>query len=159
MAAFLISVLTILMLLAGSCSTASPNALKGPWALDFKTSGGFIGIGKGSIAVDSEGQFTCSHNNKGQVVSGATGTLNASELHPINDAVAHLDPKGWNQPGLNVAAPDAFGYKLEFRNGTDKQEITTVQWHDNTVGQLPDDLKKLDAVLEQTMKARCAGQP
>ncbi len=159
MPAFLISVLAMLLLLAGSSSTTSPDVPKGPWTLDFKTSGGFIGIGKGSIVVDSEGKFTCSRNNKGQVVNGATGTLNASQLQTITDAVGRLDPKGWNQPGLNVAAPDAFGYKLEFRTGPDKKEITTVQWYDNTTGQLPADLKRLDAVLEQTMKARCSGPP
>jgi hypothetical protein len=158
MPALLILVLTML-LLAGSCSSTPPAVQKGPWSLDFKTSGGFIGIGKGSIAVDSAGRFACSSNNRGEVVKGATGTLNPQTLRPISDAVAQLDPKGWKQPGLDVAAPDAFGYKLEFRSGPDQKEITTVQWYDNTAGQLPDDLKKLDVVLEQTMKARCRGLP
>jgi len=156
MPAFLISVLTMSLLLAGSCSTTSPDSQKGPWSLDFKTSGGFIGIGKGSIVVDSEGGFTCSHNNKDQVVRGLTGKLNASQLQPIREAVAQLDPKGWNKPGLNVAASDAFGYNLEFRQGPEKKDVSTVQWYDNT--KLPDDLKKLDAVLEQTMKTQCGGR-
>jgi hypothetical protein len=156
MAAFMISGLTFLLLLAGSCSTTSPAVQKGPWSLDLKTSGGFIGVGKGSISVDSEGNFACSSNNRGQVVKGATGVLNPRQLQPISDAVAKLDLKGWNIPGLNVAAPDAFGYKLEFRTGADLNEITPVQWYDNTAGQLPDDLKRLSAVLEESMKARCS---
>jgi hypothetical protein len=158
MPAFLISVLTISLLLTGSCSTTSPDRPKGPWSLDFKTSGGFIGIGKGSIVVDSEGQFTCSHNNRDQVVRGLTGKLNASQLQPISEAVAQLDPGGWNKPGLKVAASDAFGYNLELRQGPEKKDVSTVQWYDNTADQLPDDLKKLDAVLEQTMKTQCGGR-
>jgi len=159
MAAFMISALTFLLLLAGSCSTASPPVQKGPWSLDFRTSGGFIGVGKGSISVDSEGKFACSSNNRGEVVKGATSVLNPRQSQLISDAVAKLDRKGWNIPGLNVAAPDAFGYKLTFRTGADLKEVTPVQWYDNTAGQLPDDLKRLSAVLEETMKARCSASP
>ena len=158
MPAFLISVLTML-LLAGSCSSTSHVVQKGPWSLELRTSGGFIGVGKGSMSIDSEGKFACSSSNRGEVINGAKGTLNQRELQPFSDAVAKLDRKGWDIPGLNVAAPDAFGYKLEFRTGPDLKELTTVQWYDNTAGQLPDDLKKLDAVLEQAMKSRCGGSP
>jgi len=159
MAALMISGLTFLLLLAGSCSIKSTAVQKGPWSLDFRTSGGFIGVGKGSISVDSEGKFACSSNNRGEVVKGATGVLNPPQLQPISDAVAKLDRKGWNIPGLNVAAPDAFGYKLTFRTGDELKEGTPVQWYDNTAGQLPDDLKRLSAVLEETIKARCSASP
>jgi hypothetical protein len=149
----------MLLVLAGSCSSTTPATQKGIWSLDFKTSGGFIGVGKGSIAVDSDGQFSCSHKDRNNVFSGKTGKLTPQQLQAIREAIAQLDPKGWNKPGLNVAASDAFGYNLEFRTGPDKKEITTVQWYDNTADQIPDDLKKFDAVLEQTMKARCSGLP
>jgi len=158
MPAFLISVLTML-LLAGSCSSTSHAVQKGPWSLELRTSGGFIGVGKGNIVVDSDGKCSFSETNREQVRSNVSGTLYPRQFQPISQAVAQLDPKGWNKPGLDVAAPDAFAYKLEFRTGPDKKEVTTVQWYDNTVGQLPDDLKRLDAVLEQTMKARCSGPP
>src|SRR4029079_16933961 len=128
-----ISVLTFLLLLAGSCSTASPPAQKGPWSLDLKTSGGFVGSGKGNIAVDSEGKCVYSETNRDRVRASVTATLYPRQFQPINEAVAQLDPKGWNKPGLNVAAPDAFSYKLEFRTGADKKDVTTVQWYDNTV--------------------------
>jgi len=158
MPAFLISVLTML-LLAGSCSSPSHTVQKSPWSIELRTSGGFIGVGKGNIVVDSEGQCTFSETNRDQVRSEVSGTLYPRQFKPISQAVAQLDPKGWNKPGVDVAAPDAFIYKLEFRTGPDKKEITTVRWYDNTAGQLPDDLKRLDAVLEQTMKARCSGLP
>jgi hypothetical protein len=159
MPAFLISVLTMLLLLAGSCSSTPPAVQKGPWSLELKTSGGFIGIGKGNIAVDSEGKCTYSEANRDQVHNSVNGTLHPRQFQPIKEAVAQLDPQGWKKPGLDVAAPDAFGYKLEFRTGPDKKEITTVQRYDNTANQLPEDLKKLDALLEQTMKTRCGGPP
>jgi hypothetical protein len=57
------------------------------------------------------------------------------------------------EPDLNVAAPDAFGYKLELRMGT--EESNTVQWYDNTRDQLPPDLKRLSDVLMQTMRTAC----
>ena len=159
MNAFLISLSTFFLLLAGSCATTAPptsTPVSKTWLLDYKTSGGFVGVGKGSIAVDSEGKFACSSNNRGEVVKGATGTLTPRQLQPISDAVAQLDFKGWNIPGLNVAAPDAFGYKLEFRTGPDLKDV---QWYDNTADKLPADLKRLGDVLEETIKTRCSGPP
>lgn len=152
MSSFLISISISLLLLVGPCSHGSPTVPKGPWSLDYKTSGGFVGVGKGSIIVNSEGKFACSSNNRGEVVKGATGTLTPKQLQTVSGAVAQLNPKGWNVPGLNVAAPDAFGYKLEFRAAND---VTPVQWYDNTVDKLPADLKHLSAALDDTMKARC----
>jgi len=159
MPAFLIAMATFLLLLAGSCSTTPPAVQKGPWSVDLKTSGGFGGIGKGNVAVDSEGKCTYSEASRDQVKQSVIGTLSPRQLQPVSEAVTQLDPKGWKKPGLDVAAPDAFGYKLEFRSGPDKKEVTTVQWYDNTAGELPADLKRLDAVLEQTMKNRCSGPP
>lgn len=167
MPGFLISVLTCLLLLAGSCSNASStqssntstSAQTEPWSLELKTFGGFVGVGRGNIAVNSEGKCTYSENNRDQVKSPLTGTLNPRQLQPIKEAVARLDPKGWNKPGLNVSAADAFGYKLEFRTGPDLKQLTPIQWYDNTADQLPEDLKRLSAALEQTMKNRCGGPP
>jgi len=163
MSSFLISGFVFLLLLAGSCSNKPaappPTTQSGPWSIDYKTSGGFVGVGKGSISLDSEGKFACSSNNRGEVVKGATGNLNPRQLQPISDAVTKLDPKGWNITGLNVAAPDAFSYKLEFRTGADLKELTTVQWYDNTAGLLPQDLKRLSAVVEETMKKVCLSKP
>lgn len=163
MNAFLISIAMFLLLLAGSCSSApvqnSSSGPKGPWSIDYKTSGGFVGAGKGNIAIDSEGKCHYSMNNRDQAKSAVTGTLYPRQLKPIVEAVAQLDPKGWNKPGLNVAAPDAFGYKLEFSAGTDSKDVHTVQWYDNTIDQLPEDVKRLSVLLEQAMKTPCGGQP
>ncbi len=92
-------------------------------------------------------------------MSGVTGTLYPRQLQPISEAVAKLDPKGWNKPSLNVAAADAFGYKLEFTTGKDNPQLFSAQWYDNTADQLPDDLKRLDTVLEDIMKKGCVGPP
>ena len=158
MNAFLISMSMCLLLLAGSCSTTtrstSPPVGK-TWSLDYKTSGGFAGGGKGSVSVDSEGKFACSNSNRGQPVDGNSGVLTASQLRAVSEAVSKLDLKVWNIPGLNVAAPDAFGYQLKLHTGPGLDEVTTAQWYDNTVDKLPADLKRLSAVLEETMKARC----
>ena len=160
MLGFLISCLTILLLLAGSCSQqspAQPKTIQGPWSLELTTSGGFVGRGRGNLAV-SGGKFACSQANQ-QNRKGLEGVLNARQQQPIIDALAQVDPNGWNKPGLAVAAPDAFAYRLELRTGPHLKEVFTVQWYDNTMDQLPPDLKKLSEVLLQTMNTSCGGTP
>jgi hypothetical protein len=167
MPSLLISTLVFLLLLVGSCSSqpselshsSQPRDTKTSWSLDLKTSGGFVGVGRGNLSVNHEGRFECSHADRQQVKKGAAGTLNPGQLKPISDAVAQLDPKGWNKPGLNVSAADAFGYKLEYRAATNSDGVFTVQWYDNTADQLPDDLKKLSEVLLRTMNTSCGGTP
>ena len=162
-----ISTLIFLLLLVGSCSSHSSDLnhssqsrnAKTSWSLDLKTSGGFVGVGRGNLSVSHDGRFACSHADREQVKKGASGTLNPGQLKPISDAVAQLDPKGWNKVGLNVAAADAFAYKLEYRAGTESSEVFTIQWYDNTADQLPDDLKKLSDVLLRTMSTSCGGTP
>jgi len=158
MSPLIISTLTIVLLVVGSCSSQPPE-LKPSWGLDFNTSGGFAGVGRGNISVNDVGRFECSHLDRQEIKKGAAGTLKPGQLKPISDAVAQLDTKGWSKPGLNVSAADAFGYKLEFHNGTDSKQIFTAQWYDNTADQLPGDLKKLSDVLLQTMKTSCGVTP
>jgi len=98
------------------------------------------------------------HISNGKILKkAASGTLKPGQLKPISDAVTQLDPNGWNKPGLNVSAADAFGYKLEFHRG--KDQAFNVQWYDNTADQLPDDLKKLSDVLLKRMSGSCDGTP
>jgi hypothetical protein len=161
----LISTLLSLLLLVGSCSSQSTelNGSKqgtdanSSWSVDLNTSGGFAGSGRGNLSVNHQGRFECSHAERQEIKKGASGTLKPIQLKPIADAVAQLAPDGWSKPGLNVSAADAFGYKLEFRNGRDNAQVFTVQWYDNTADQLPDDLKKLSDVLLQTMSNSCGG--
>src|SRR3954452_12246554 len=125
MSPFLISISMGLLLLSGSCSTRTPPAsppVGKTWSLDYKTSGGFAGGGKGSVSVESEGKFACSSNNRGQPVNGNSGVLTASQLRAVSEAVSKLDLKEWNIPGLNVAAPDAFGYQLKLHSGAGLDE-------------------------------------
>lgn len=162
MLGFLVTGLTVLLLMAGSCSQQSPPApktIQAPWSLQLTTSGGFAGRGRGNISVNSEGKFSCSQTNRQDVRKGVEGGLHSTVFKPINDAVAQLNPKEWNKPGLNVAAPDAFSYKLELSTGTDNKEKFTVQWYDNTMDQLPPDLKTLSNVLLQTMNSSCGERP
>ena len=142
------------MILAGSCGT-SPAKQKATWSLQLTTSGGFAGIGNGNLSVDSEGRFKYeSPARPADVHKGCEGKLTNDQVQLISDAVEKSDPEHWNRPELNVAAPDAFGYKLELRAGS-KVKPTTVQWYDNTRDQLPDDLKQLSAALMQIMKTAC----
>jgi hypothetical protein len=145
--------LTLLLILSGSCGV-DPVIQKGPWSLKLTTSGGFAGVGTGNISVDSEGKYRYQEpSSPQQVRKGCDSTFKPKELQGLSDAVSQADPKGWNLPDLNVAAPDAFGYKLELRIGT--EEPTTVQWYDNTRDKLPADLKRLSDAAIQAMRAAC----
>src|SRR5215510_5577608 len=146
--------LSLLLILAGSCGIEHVTQ-KNPWSVKLTTSGGFAGVGTGNLSVDSNGKFEYQEPmSPQQVRTGCKGTLYPKQLQPINDAVAESNPKEWNRPDLNVAAPDAFGYKLELRMGSDSEPVT-VQWYDNTKDKLPADLKQLSDVLMQTMKTAC----
>ena len=150
-----ISFLSLLLILSGSCGL-EPVTQKGPWSLKLTTSGGFAGVGTGNMSVDSEGKYEYQAPvSPQQVRKGCKGTLASKQLQPLSDAVAQSNPKEWTRPDLNVAAPDAFGYKLELRMGPNS-EATTVQWYDNTRDSLPPDLKRLGDVLSQTMRTACA---
>ena len=118
MSQFAISVLGLLLILSGSCGP-EPVTQKGPWSLKLTTSGGFAGVGMGNLTVDSEGKFEYEEPTSPQVRKGVKGTLDPKQLQPLLDAVAQSKPKEWNRPDLNVAAPDAFGYKLELRMGSE----------------------------------------
>ena len=150
----LASLLTLALLLSGSCG-AQPSASNNKWSLTLTTSGGFAGIGTGNLSADSDGNFKYDAPSPPRGVhKGCSGKLSAQQLRPISDAVTRANPKDWNRPDLKVAAPDAFGYKLELRTGSNSQTIT-VQWYDNTREQLPDDLKQLSDALLAMMKTAC----
>jgi hypothetical protein len=149
-----IALLSLLLTVAGSCGV-EPLTQKGPWSLKLTTSGGFAGVGTGNISVDSQGKVSYeSPVTPNSPRKGCTGTLYKERFDPINDAVLRSNPKDWNQPGLNVAAPDAFGYKLELRIGSAGDPVM-VQWYDNTKDKLPDDLRHLSEVLLEQMKNEC----
>ena len=146
--------LSLLLILSESCGV-EPVIQKGPWSLKLATSGGFAGVGTGNLSVDSEGKFRYEEPVSSQRVrKGCEGTLYNRQLQPLLEAVAQSNPKEWNRPDLNVAAPDAFKYKLELRMGSDS-DPATVQWYDNTKDKLPADLKRLSDAILQTMKTAC----
>jgi len=147
----LFSVLAVLLLLSGPCGRQTTTP-KSPWSLELTTSGGFAGIGRGNLSVDSEGKFNYYGRSAQKVRQGCESKFTPKQLQPIKDAVAKSHPREWNKPGLNIAAPDAFGYKLELQTNGQKY---TVEWYDNTSDQLPADLKRLNEVLLQTMQTAC----
>jgi hypothetical protein len=151
MSGFLISLSTVMLLLSGACGSQRATP-KTPWSLQFTTAGGFAGIGRGNLAVDSEGKFNYSERSAQNVRKGCESKFTSRQLQPIADAVAKSQPQQWNKPGLKVAAPDAFGYKLELRR---EGQTFTVEWYDNTSNQLPEDLKRLSDTLLQTMQTAC----
>ncbi len=165
MSHILISCLSLLLLFAGPCTTSTapgqePVTPKGPWSLKLTTSGGFAGIGRGNLSIESDGKFEYEQpTSPQQVRKGCKGTMYPSHLSPISEAVAQAKPEAWNRPDLDVAAPDAFRYKLELRFGSAAQP-TIVQWYDNTSGKLPPDLKRLSDLLLQIKKDDCGpGHP
>lgn len=154
MAHFFALALTFLLILSNSCATA-PAAQKGAWSIKLTTSGGFAGIGTGNLSVDSTGMASYeAPTSPNQVRKSCQGKLYKDRFEPIREAVDHTRPEEWNRPDLNIAAPDAFGYKLELRRGT-KAEPVTVQWYDNTKDKLPADLKRLSDLLVQQMRSGC----
>lgn len=142
----LISCLSVLLVVAAACSGTS-STLNSRWSLQLTTTGGFVGIGNGNLSLSSEGNFKYEPPGRpSEPRKPCEGKLSTEELKPVNEAVMQSSPKQWNQPGLNVAAPDAFGYKLELRT---EAQLFSVQWYDNTTEQLPADLKRLSSALMQ----------
>jgi hypothetical protein len=149
---FLILGLSVLLAAAGSCGTRS-STQKGPWSVRLTTSGGFAGVGTGNISVDSDGAYKYQPPGRPQPEKKVCeGKLTPEQLRAISDAVRKTNPDGWDVPGVKVPAPDAFGYKLEL---TADGRTSAVEWYDNTIDKLPDDLKQLSMVLRDTMKSAC----
>lgn len=144
-----------LLVLVGSCAAPSgPAPQKGPWSVQLNTSGGFVGIGRGNLTVNSDGKFKYEEPSRPEARKGCEGKWSGRQLESISDAVAKSQPDLWNKPGLDIAAPDAFGYKLELRTGSEGRTFT-VKWYDNTADKLPEDLKQLSDTLLQKMSTAC----
>lgn len=77
--------------------------------------------------------------------------LPGKELQILGETVRQSRPDEWKIQGPNAAAPDAFEYELELRQGG-KEQVYKVKWYDNTHDQLPDDLKKLSEAVNQAME-------
>jgi hypothetical protein len=131
------------------------------WSVQLHTSGGFGGIGNGDLLVTSEGKITYEPPRMpGKPARSCKETISGEQLEVLRNAVSQSKPGGWNLPGLAMAAPDAFGYELELHRGN-REQVYKVKWYDNTRDQLPDDLKKLSEVLNETARTvakHCPGQ-
>lgn len=132
--------LLALTTLTPACSNGQPADIS-TWSVQIKTSGGFIGIGRGNVLVRSDGNMTyVKASPPGKAERPCEGKLSSEEVRAISKAVKQSKPDQWKISGLNVAAPDAFGYDLELIIDGKAHKI---QWYDNTQDRLPDDLKKL----------------
>lgn len=140
----------MLTTLAVSCSQPQP-ADASSWSVQIKTYGGFAGQGNGNVLITSDGKTRYEPPRvPGKTARPCEQRLSGEDLRAVSDAVGQSKPEGWNLPGLNAAAPDAFGYELELRRGS-KEQVYKVKWYDNTRDQLPDDLKRLSEAVNHAM--------
>jgi hypothetical protein len=140
--------------------TASPSCDKKQaaqtdnWSIRLETSGGFAGRGNGNVDINSEGKisFEKPKTPVGQSTP-CTGKLAAEDLKQLRTLVSNAKVAGWQGTGINVAAPDAFGYKLTLSLPS---ETSSVQWYDNTRDKLPDDLKNVVAAVNKAKEKQAA---
>ncbi len=150
--------LSLFLLLAAHCShkPATPDS---SWSLQLRTAGGFAGVGTGNLSLTSDGVFKYTAPGRPNTERKACeGKLSNGEIKPVDAAVKEAQPKNWNRPGLDVAAPDAFGYDLDLQIGSNRARV---HWYDNTKDQLPSDLKHLSDALMDAMKVaanQCSAQ-
>lgn len=139
-----ISILLAISILAPSCSE-KPGSKTPSWLIQLKTSGGFAGRGNGNVEITSTGQITYEAPRvPNSPSSPCKGKLSDEDLRQLKDLVAHNNADDWKKPDLNVAAPDAFSYKLILKRDQETFEVT---WYDNTQDKLPERLKNLLAVI------------
>jgi hypothetical protein len=151
----------LVSILTPSCSPPPPTptpANYSVWSVGIKTSGGFAGVGNGNVLITSDGKIKYEPPHiPGKSMQVCDERLSAEEIRNVSAAVNQSKPEGWNVPGLNIAAPDAFGYELELHRDTKEDKV---KWYDNTTAQLPDDLKKLNEAVNRAKVAatkKCAG--
>lgn len=136
-------------ILLPACSSNQPIG-DSSWSVQLKTSGGFAGVGNGSILITSDGKIQyLPPSRPGKSSRPCEATLPSEELRAVAEAIRLSKPEGWDVAGLNVAAPDAFGYELELHTGDEKK--FNVKWYDNTRERLPPDLKRLSEVVTHVM--------
>ena len=146
-----------------ACAAAPPEeaqpAQKSPtaWVIEVETSGGFAGIGRGGVRLTSAGEVTASRPRRpSDSAVECRGLLSSEEHQSLERAIRELEPDGWHDAGLDVAAPDAFGYRLTVDLGEIRQDARvpaesddsqprahTAVWYDNTADRLPRDLAAL----------------
>ena len=154
--ATLFSVLALTMF-APACSHTQPANISS-WSVQIRTSGGFIGIGRGNVLVNSDGKMTyVKASPPGKTERPCEGKLSSEEVRAISEAVRQSKPDQWKISGPNEGAPDAYGYDLEL---TIDGKAHKIAWYDNTQDKLPGDLKKLyGTVNSATSEAvkKCGG--
>ena len=129
-----------LTMFAPACSHSQPADISS-WSVQIKTSGGFIGIGRGNVLVSSDGKMTyVKASPPGKTERPCEGKLSSEELRAISEAVKQSKPAQWRISGPNEGAPDAYAYDLELIIDGKAHKI---EWYDNTQDKLPEDLKKL----------------
>jgi hypothetical protein len=157
--------LIAIVLFAPECGTGKSANTKpmepGQWtSVRMAITGGFTGRGNGAVLITSDGKITVEQPSMpGKQSPPCEGKLAAVDLKRLNDAISRSHPDTWNKGGVNVAAPDAFGYVLGLTMGTGSSaKMYTAKWYDNTHDQLPEDLKAVsDAVSAamQSAKEKC----
>lgn len=135
-----------LVLAIATSAAAMAGEATGGWTVGVTTSGGFAGTGRGNVLVHSSAKVKALlAAPPGRPGGSCEGTLSDAELQRIAAAVKGSKPAGWAAAKLKGAAPDAFGYVLELRQGEQGQQAA---WYDNTRERMPADLAELYAAVE-----------
>jgi len=136
----------LVLAVATSAAAMAGEAATGGWTVGVTTSGGFAGTGRGNVHVHSSAKVKALRAAPpGRAGGSCDGTLSDAELQRIAAAVEGSKPAGWAAAKLKGAAPDAFGYVLELRQGEQSHQAA---WYDNTRERMPADLAELYAAVE-----------
>src|SRR5258708_4182449 len=152
--------LIAIVLFAPECGTSKSVNTKpmepGQWSsVRMAITGGFTGRGNGTVLITSDGKITIERPPMpGKQIPSCEGKLSAVDLKRLNDAISKSHPDTWNRGGLNVAAPDAFGYELGLTMGTGSgAKSFTATWYDNTRDQMPEDFKAVSDAVSAARKS------
>jgi hypothetical protein len=114
-------------------------------------------MGRGGVKLASMGEVSVSLPRRPRESAvECRGHLRDEERQNLERAIREIAPDGWRVASLDVAAPDAFGYRLTVELGGIPQAAGapaesvgsqpgahTAVWYDNTADRLPRDLAAL----------------
>jgi hypothetical protein len=125
---------------------APPTAKTDSWTVDVRTSGGFDGIGRGTVTISSDGKVAVDMPIRpGEKPRRCESKLSASDLAALRAATDGAAPSEWAGRTIGFAAADAITYTLELKSDG---ATATVTWYDNTRENLPAGLARLYDVID-----------
>ena len=109
------------------------------WAVQVMTRGGFTGLGRGDVTVNSAGAVTCT-----PAAGPCPASLSAAALESLAKVVAAAEPARWKGPGVG-ACRDCYVTLLALRRREKSGGLKTytVYWDDITSAKLPAEVARL----------------